>query len=63
MRAYTLAEVMDLGSVAHHVTEDDVTYIWTGGYAIRTDPVSGVSVLITRWENLPGGPWYRVESE
>ena len=47
MRAYTVAEVMGLGFKARHEAEDGVVYSWSGGFAVRTDPLSGVSVLIT----------------
>lgn len=61
MRAYTLAEVVGLGFEARHVAEDGVVYSWSGGFAVRTDPVSGVSVLITNRMNLPEWPWYWAE--
>jgi hypothetical protein len=61
LRAYTLAEVMGLGFKARHVAADGVVYSWSGGFAVRTDPLSGVSVLITNRKHLPQWPWYRVE--
>ena len=61
MQAYTLAEVMSLGIEARHTTEDGVIYLWSGGFAVRTDPQSGVSVLITNCKHLPEEPWHRLD--
>ena len=61
VRAYTLAEVVGLGFEARHEAEDGVVYSWSGGFAVRTDPASGVSVLIRDLTKLPQWPWYRVE--
>ena len=61
LRAYTRAEVMDLGFKARHEAEDGVVYSSSGGFAVRTDPASGVSVLIRDLTKLAQWPWYRVE--
>ena len=61
VRAYTLTEVVDLGFKARHEAEDGVVYSSSGGFAVRTDPASGVSVLIRDLKKLPQWPWYRVE--
>lgn len=62
-RVYTLAEVMNLGLEACHVTEDGVTYVWTGAYAVRTEPANGVSVMITNPRKLPSQFWVRMKPE
>ena len=61
VRAYTLTEVVGFGFKARHVAEDGVVYSWSGGLAVRTDPASGVSLLIRDLKKLPQWPWYRVE--
>ena len=61
VRAYTLTEVVDLGVEARHEAEDGVVSSWSGRYAVRTDPASGVSVLVGDLKKLPQWPWYRVE--
>ena len=61
VRAYTLTEVVGLGFEARHEAADGVVYSWSGGLAVRTDPASGVSVLIRDLTKLAQWPWYRVE--
>jgi hypothetical protein len=59
--AYTLAEVIDLDLEARHVAEGGVVYTWKNGRVVRGDCTTGVSVLITKPENVPDWPWYAVK--